>query len=189
VNRVICPSEASRDILLRAFSAKGKRLAVIPHEPLVPAAEKLALPDAAFPMHIAVVGQITVPKGAAIVRDLALLMRGKGVDGRITIVGTAVAPKIALPDTVRVTGPYEKKKLGDVLRNIGATVSLIPSVWPETFNYVCQELMALGLPLACFDLGAPAERVRKWEHGLVAKSVSAEAALETLRALDARRSS
>lgn len=183
-NRITCPSQSVRDILLRAFDANGKRTAVIPHEPLMRATAKLVLPDKECPMHIAVAGRITVPKGAAIVRDLALLMREKGTDGLITVVGTMAAPGIALPENVRVTGPYAKGKLGETLCDIGATVGFISSVWPETFNYVCQELMQLGLPLVCFDLGAPAERVRAWEHGGIAKAVSAEAALEALQTLD-----
>lgn len=188
-DRIICPSESGRDILLRAFTAKGKRLVVIPHAPLVPAGGKLVLPGKDVPMHVAVVGRITIPKGAEIVRDIALLMRAQGLRERVTIVGTLAAPGVALPEDVRVTGPYEKEKLGDALRDIGATVGLIPSVWPETFNYVCQELMRLELPSVSFDLGAPAERIRVWEHGLVANAVGAAPALETLRRLDARRRS
>ena len=186
-DRITCPSAACRDIFLRAFTANGKRLTVIPHEPLAPVAEKLVLPGKNSPMHIVVAGQITVPKGAAIVRDLAVLLRDKSSDACITIVGALAAPGVTLPDTVRVTGPYEKERLGEILRDIGATVGLIPSVWPETFNYVCQELMQLGLPSVCFDLGAPAERIRSWEHGQVAQNVSAEAALAALQTLDARR--
>jgi glycosyltransferase involved in cell wall biosynthesis len=54
---------------------------------------------------------------------------------------------------------------------------LLPSIWPETFSYVTQELMSLGVPLVCFDLGAPAECVR---HIAVATTEAAllDAALE-----------
>ncbi|CAK7007703.1 MAG: hypothetical protein DELT_00312 [Desulfovibrio sp.] len=181
--RVTFPSEAARRIFLRAFSGEGKRLTVIPHEPLVPALSSLT--QNASPMHIVVVGQITVPKGAKIVRDLALLLRERDIAARMTLVGSLAAPGVTLPDSVTVTGPYEKEKLGEILQDIGATVGLMPSVWPETFNYVCQELMQLGLPLVCFDLGAPADRVRNWERGAVARDVSAEAALDALLGLTA----
>jgi hypothetical protein len=138
-------------------------------------------------MHIAVVGQITAPKGAEVVRDLALLLQERNPRARLTLVGTLAAPATQLPDTVLVTGPYDKKHLADVLHNLGVTVGLISSIWPETFHYVTQELIALRLPLVCFDLGAPAERIRVWEHGMVARNVSAKAALDALEALDARR--
>jgi glycosyltransferase involved in cell wall biosynthesis len=184
---VICPSSSCRDILLRAFSPADKAIQVIPHAPLTPSMTPLALPGRDTTMHIAVVGQITAPKGAKIVRDLALLLQERNPRARLTLIGTLAAPGVQLPDNVLVTGPYDKERLADVLHNLGVTVGLISSVWPETFHYVTQELMSLGLPLVCFDLGAPAERIRNWEHGMVAKEVNARAALDALEALDARR--
>ena len=184
---VICPSSSSRDVLLRAFSPAGKVIQIIPHAPLTPLLTPLALPGRESPMHIAVVGQITAPKGAKIVRDLALLLQKRNPQARLTLVGTLAAPGIQLPDTVLVTGPYDKERLADVLHSLGVTIGLIASVWPETFHYVTQELMSLELPLVCFNLGAPAERIRTWEHGMTAKEVSAQAALEALEMLDARR--
>jgi glycosyltransferase involved in cell wall biosynthesis len=184
---VICPSSSCRDILLRAFSPTGKALQVIPHAPLTPSMTPLALPGRDTVMHIAVVGHITVPKGARIVRDIALLLQECHPRARLTLVGTLAAPGVQLPDNVLVTGPYDKEGLADVLHNLGVTVSLIPSLCPETFHYVTQELMTLGLPLVCFDLGAPAERIRNWEHGMTVKEVSAQAALDALERLDARR--
>jgi len=63
---------------------------------------------------------------------------------------------------------------------------LFPSVWPETFSYVTSELMALEVPLACFDLGAPAERVRDYAQGLVVSRIEAAAALEEIVAFHER---
>ena len=184
---VTCPSDAARDILLRAYGDAVAHAAVVPHEPLLPHAEPLRLPPPEAPMHVVVVGQLTVPKGASMVRRLAPLLQARYPGAKLTVVGALAAPGPDLPYWVGVTGPYAKENLGPLLRELGATVGLIPSVWPETFHYVTQELMALGLPLACFDLGAPAGRIGRWEHGLVAKEVSAEAALEALTALDGRR--
>ncbi|WP_303193127.1 glycosyltransferase, partial [uncultured Desulfovibrio sp.] len=72
-------------------------------------------------------------------------------------------------------------------KKYGVTVGLVPSVWPETFCYVVQECMQLGLPLVAFNLGAQGERVGKWEHGLLADEISAAGAYKALLALDARR--
>jgi glycosyltransferase involved in cell wall biosynthesis len=138
-------------------------------------------------MHIAVVGQITLPKGARLVQNLALLLQERNSQARLTLVGTLVAPGIKLPDNVLVTGPYDKKHLRGLLQDLGVTIGLISSVWPETYHYVTQELMSFGLPLVCFDLGAPAERIQAWEHGMVAKEISAQDVLNTLEILDMRR--
>lgn len=191
-NRIICPSHSAKHILLRAFSAEGKRIVVIPHAPLVCAdaggrPKPITLPGKDTPMHIAVVGQINVPKGAKIVRDLALLLREKAPAARLTLVGTLAAPGLTLPENVTVTGRYDKENLRALLQNIGATVGFIPSVCPETFNYVCQELMQMELPLVCFDVGAPPERIGPWARGLVAEHPTAESALAALLKLDAER--
>ena len=186
---IICPSSSCRDILLQAFSPAGKSIRIVPHAPLAPPCAPISLPSGDTAMHIAVVGWITVPKGARLVQNLALLLRERNSRARLTLVGTLAAPDIQLPDDVFITGPYDKERLRDVLQNLGVTIGLIASVWPETYHYVTQELMNLGLPLVCFDLGAPAERIRAWEHGMVAREISAQGALDALEMLDMRRGS
>lgn len=57
---------------------------------------------------------------------------------------------------------------------------LFPSIWPETFSYVAQELVELDLPVACFDLGAPAERLRNYSKGMILKETTASAILDDL---------
>ena len=44
---------------------------------------------------------------------------------------------------------------------------LFPSIYPETFSYVVHELMAMDLPIAAFNIGAPAEKLRHYAHGLL----------------------
>jgi len=57
---------------------------------------------------------------------------------------------------------------------------LIPSICPETFCYTAEEIMLMEMPLAVFDLGAPAERVRNYNKGLVIEKIDAQYALEEL---------
>jgi hypothetical protein len=184
---IICPSSSCRDILLRAFNPANKTISVVPHAPLIPPTAPISLPGRDTAMHIAAVGRITVPKGAKIVQNLASLLHKRNSRARLTLVGTLAAPGIQLPEDVFVTGPYDKERLRDLLQDLGVTVGLISSVCPETYHYVTQELMNLGLPLVCFDLGAPAERIRAWEHGMVAREISAQGALDALEMLDMRR--
>jgi glycosyltransferase involved in cell wall biosynthesis len=57
------------------------------------------------------------------------------------------------------------------------------SVWPETFSYVVGEMMALGLPIVAFDMGAPAERLRAYPLARLAADTNGAAALDELIAL------
>jgi hypothetical protein len=44
---------------------------------------------------------------------------------------------------------------------------LAPSICPETFSYTVEEAMKMQLPIAVFDHGAPAERVRRYDRGII----------------------
>jgi glycosyltransferase involved in cell wall biosynthesis len=74
---------------------------------------------------------------------------------------------------VTVTGPYKVEDLPSILTEFGVNICFLPSIWPETYSYVTSELMALDMPLCCFDLGAPAERVRDYDKGLVIGQIDA----------------
>ena len=56
-------------------------------------------------------------------------------------------------------------------------LALFPSVCPETFSYVTEEMIRLELPIVAFDLGAPGERLRSYRNGRLAPDVSAASAL------------
>ena len=56
----------------------------------------------------------------------------------------------------------------------------IPSIWPETFSYTTSEIMSMHMPVAVFPIGAPVERVKHYEKGLVLKETDAKSALKEL---------
>lgn len=57
----------------------------------------------------------------------------------------------------------------------------IPSIWPETFSYTTSEIMSMHMPVAVFPIGAPVERVKYYEKGLVLKETDAKSALKELQ--------
>ena len=62
---------------------------------------------------------------------------------------------------------YAREDLPKLVSNLEIDVFLLPSIWPETFSFTCSEIIDMELPIACFDLGAPAERVSRYAKGLV----------------------
>ena len=84
------------------------------------------------------------------------------------------------PDVVSETGPYQHEKLAELIESARVNIMLFPSIWPETFSFVVQELIELGMSVACFDMGAPAERLRNYDKGMVLESTSASAVLDGL---------
>lgn len=75
----------------------------------------------------------------------------------------------ALLDTghVEVTGRYREDEVPALMAQLRPHLAFLPSVWPETWCYALSHVMAAGLFVAAFDLGAPAERLRQRGHGLL----------------------
>jgi len=99
-------------------------------------------------------------------------------DVRVVVLGTLNVTHRS--ERLRVTGAYRRDDLVDLIEAHGINMFLFPSIWPETFSYVVAEMIALGLPIVAFDLGAPAERLRTYPNARLCAEVSAEAALATL---------
>ena len=81
---------------------------------------------------------------------------------------------------LRVTGPYRHEDLVDLIEANGINMFFFPSICPETFSYVTEEMIRLGVPIVAFDLGAPGERLRSYGNARLCGEVSARAALATL---------
>ena len=139
--------------------------------------------DVDHPLHIGVVGDITTANGAAIIGEMVRIIDARRLPVDVTILGTLQAA----PDSraLHVLGPYRREDLPHLIATCGANVFFMPSIWAETFSYVCEELMHLGVPVAVFDLGAPAERIAAYERGLVIDRIDADHALQRLIAFHA----
>jgi hypothetical protein len=174
---LLCFSESSRRLMLRAYPTLDEaRIRVVPHvvRPF-PAQARVPLSGA---LHVGVVGAISLHKGAGILQALAREIAERAGSTRITVFGTLEGE--ASPEIVRVTGAYERDALPGLIEQSGANVFLMPSICPETFSYVTHELIGLGVPLACFDLGAPADSVGNYPRGRVLRQRGAAGLLQDL---------
>jgi glycosyltransferase involved in cell wall biosynthesis len=165
--RIICFSRSSIDLLARAHPGiDSARIELRPHVVDHMPKHTMAL-DRHAALHIGVVGEISYVKGAAVVAQLADELRRFGSAARLTVIGTVDKDHArAVPET----GRYRPERLPELLAEHRVNVCLVPSVWPETYCYVVDELMELGMPVAAFDLGAPAERLRAYPLGIVLPS-------------------
>lgn len=177
---IVCFSEASRKYVERAFPSTASKIRVRPHA-LEPIFDRL--PNLAFdkPLNIGVVGAINHAKGLNVVTALAAVAQRLDPDARITIVGQ-VSQRIN-SSNVKVTGRYDVGDMPLILEREEINVCLLPSIWPETFSYVAEELMTLRVPLCCFDIGAPAERIERYAYGRIIDQIQADAAFQAARSL------
>lgn len=164
-DEIICFSNSSKDIFLKAYPNSDKKIKVIPHD-ISGRYEKIYDPNIKnSKIIIGVLGGINEAKGANIIKDLVTHIDKYNLNAKVVLIG-----QISIPidsKSFEVTGRYEKKDLESIVVKYNITKFLIPSICPETFSYTTDEIMQLGYPLIVFDLGAPAERVKDYELGKV----------------------
>ncbi|MBT9160127.1 MAG: hypothetical protein DDT26_01400 [Dehalococcoidia bacterium] len=139
----------------------------------------------ADPVRVAAVGHLSHAKGASLVRKLAHRARERGLPIEFIVVGTLEGGSTEAGPTL-ITGSYRQGELSDVLERTRVGVVFLPSVCPETYSYLTDELMATGLPLVALDLGAPAERISLYPHGCLLPVSDQDMQLDTLMRFIAR---
>jgi GT2 family glycosyltransferase len=182
-DRVVFFSESTRALYRRAYpDLEEARTAVEPHPvEYLPPVTPLAHTDG--PFVIGVIGRISVEKGSRFVERLVDVVRERHLNVRIVVVGEIHSERLRQGHGgVVMTGPYERTRLPHLIQKHGIHCVLVPSIWPETFCFVAEEAMTMGLPLAVFDLGAPAERVKGYERGLILPTMDAGVALDAILA-------
>lgn len=177
-DEVRCFSESTRHHLMRAFPALAPgKITLVPHErDYFPA--RLPRVDHRAPLVIGVMGTISVQKGASIVAAMLQILARSHPNVRMVVLGTLDAAVSSRQ--LKVAGAYKRDDLPALIEQHGINMLLFASVWPETYSYVVDEMMALAMPIVAFDLGAPAERLRGCPLARLASTVNAEAALEAV---------
>lgn len=174
-NQIICFSKASKDILRTAYPKLSPRVMTVrPHrvdyiKPISLTSHKTAT------LHIGVVGVIRHEKGRAIIKEMLSDIRNNKRDMKIIIFGSVHPP---MTDRhLKVTGRYTHATLPAMITQEAIDIFFLPSICPETFSYVAEEIMHMAQPLAVFNIGAPPERVRRYKKGYIINAVSADAAV------------
>jgi len=159
-------SQDSRAHVLAAYPAAADRVMVCPHGLLaeVPCLQPRPLPDGPRTV-IAVLGNIGFQKGAAVLVALARALESD--PGRALVLIGNIDPAYPLPSAVRVHGDYHPSDIPGLAARYGVTCWLIPSIWPETFSFTTHEVLATGLPVFCFAIGAQGEAVARAPNGRV----------------------
>jgi glycosyltransferase involved in cell wall biosynthesis len=181
-DEIVYFSKASLTLLVRAYPqlARHPGLKFRPHDISDFASRPLVI-DLKAPLNVGVVGRINLHKGARVVGQMAASIERNGTQSRITVLGALDG--VRKSRVVTITGSYKRDELAELLARHKVNVVAFTSIWPETYSYVAAEVMSLGLPIVCFDLGAPAERVRAYKFGRVVPLGDGDALLEVAMAL------
>ena len=156
---VVVPCADAANRLRRHFPRITAR--VVPHED-----------DVAFQPHraagtrVCVVGGIGVEKGYDVLLACARDAAARDLDLSFRVVGhTTDDARLMDTGRVAITGPFQRAEAATLIRRQHAALGFLPSICPETWCYALTDLWAGGLPVATFDIGAQAERVRATGRG------------------------
>jgi glycosyltransferase involved in cell wall biosynthesis len=68
---------------------------------------------------------------------------------------------------VFITGRFQSSEAVELIRMQDADAAFVPSIWPETWCLSLGDIWRAGLRAVAFDIGAPAERIRRTGRGFV----------------------
>ncbi len=176
---ILCFSESSKLLVERIYPLVADRIQVRPHA-LDYFPSRKPHWDPQNGIHIGVIGALSFQKGVGVVQNIARLIEKEDRDLSLTIIGYA-DEAFPLPNHVPVTGPFDSQELPRIIEQNNINFILFPSICPETFSYVTSEVIAMGLPIACFDYGAQAEKVRPYDLGLVLDSSEPKMIVDEIR--------
>ncbi len=120
--------------------------------------------------HVAYIGKVLPHKGALVFEEVVRRM-APGLPGLRWSAYGGGDPELLLrlrrlPGT-RVRGYYRSGSLIDHLRRDRVDLALLLSIVPESYSLALSECLAAGVPVAAFDHGAIAERLRRHGGGLL----------------------
>ena len=176
--QVIVFSENTKEIIGRVWGELSDNILVQPHK--VGYLRKVEIVDFKEDeiLRIGVLGAINQHKGSEIIKEMCRLIEREEFPVKMILVGTG--QELQETEVLSITGPYIREQLPGIIETQKINLIFIPSVWPETFSYTAQEAIEMGMPVAVFDLGAPAERVKKYSKGLIIEKIDAEYALRKI---------
>lgn len=62
-------------------------------------------------------------------------------------------------------GKYNRDNIANLLKENNINLVCFFQIWPETYSYTVSEVVASGVPILSYDIGAGAERVKKYNFG------------------------
>jgi GT2 family glycosyltransferase len=164
--QVIVPSEDTAARIGRHFPAT--RATVAPHEDDAAIAVPGLPATAETRCRVCIVGAIGIHKGYQVVLDCARDAAERRLPLEFVVVGHTIDDRrLQATGRVFITGRFAPEEAVELIKAQNATLALLPSIWPETWCFGLAEAWRAGLRVAAFDIGAPAERIRRTGRGFL----------------------
>lgn len=112
-------------------------------------------------LNIVVVGAISKLKGFNILLECAKDAKSRDLPIRYTVMGYSMNDKLLRDAGIEITGKYKESEAEELLKSLNPSLIWLPSVWPETYSYTLSISLTAQCPVAAFDIGAIANRLRE----------------------------
>ncbi len=164
--RVVVPAEDVGLRMRRHFSALTP--VIIPHEVDIPPVNSAPRTAGSGRPKVCVVGAIGVHKGYDILLACARDAEWRDLDLEFVVVGHTIDDdRMMATGRVFVTGEFDPSEAVELITAQQALFGFVTSICPETWCLGLGDLWRAGLHAAAFDIGAPAERIRRTQGGIV----------------------
>ncbi len=172
VKQINAFSDSSKEIFSQYYPDFSDKVIVTPHSlDYIKCGKLKSIPKK---IKIGIFGIIQdSDKGSDVVK--AFLKFSKNKDYEIYINGEISKSSMIKAPNIKYMGRYDINNLDKIIEEEGISVVLFPSICPETFSYTISELIHVGIPIACFNIGAQAEKVSQYKYGqLILKNTNEE---------------
>lgn len=119
------------------------------------------------PVRVVTLGAISDIKGFHVLVACAEHARDHGLPLSFHVIGYTMNDARAQAAGISVSGAYAPADALARLLAADADIVFFPFTWPETYSYTLSVALKAGLPVATFDIGAPARRLREAGVGLI----------------------
>ncbi len=174
-------SNSSIDIITKAFPSLNKKaIKLIPHN--VDWVRPTNITKSKNIYNFAIIGNMSLHKGIKVVADLASYIDSNGIPVKLHFFGDIPAHIIGEIQFGCVVehGRYDKFQLPKLMEKNQIDLIFIPSIWPETFSYTTEEAIKMNISVAVFDLGAPAERIKEYDKGIILGEFNSKTIIDLL---------
>ncbi|WP_319781505.1 glycosyltransferase [Oceanisphaera sp. IT1-181] len=138
---------------------------VAPHDSLQPTPLQTPYNRAANQaLHIVVIGAIGKLKGYTVLLECARYARKHKQPLKFSVLGYTMNDTELSTYNVDVTGQYHESEALEKLSTLQPDLIWLPSTWPETYSYTLSIALQAGRPIAAFDMGAIATRLRQLDR-------------------------
>ena len=117
---------------------------------------------------VCILGAIGIEKGYDILLACARDAVKRKLKLRFHLVGHSYDDtRLLATGGIHITGEYREHEAAALIREQQAQLAWLPSLWPETWCYTLTQAWQAGLNMLVFDIGTPADRVRRTGRGWV----------------------